>query len=77
MFADDDGVIFAPGQEIERLLSIAQEIKETERNQAEAIKNGQTLHQQLQFDGFLIKRKNDSSYTFRKHLRDIGGAIEE
>ena len=77
VFADDDGVIFAPGQEIERLFSIAQEIKETERNQAEAIKNGQTLHQQLQFDGFLIKRKNDSSYTFRKHLRDIGGAIEE
>ena len=77
VFADDDGVIFAPNQEIERLLSIAQEIKETERSQAEAIRNGQALHKQLQFDEYLVKRKNDPTYTFRKHLRDIGGAIEE
>jgi len=77
VFADDDGVIFAPRKEIEELLSIAQEIKETERRQAEAIVSGQTLHKQLQFDEYLVKRKNDPTYTFRKHLRDIGGAIEE
>jgi len=77
VFADDDGVIFTPGQEVERLLSSAQEIKETERRQAEAIASGQTLHIQLKFDEYLAKRKNDPTYTFRKHLRDIGGAIEE
>ena len=77
IFADDDGVIFAPSQGIVRLLSVAQEIKETERRQVEAIVSGQTLHKQLQFDDYLVKRKHDPTYTFRKHLRDIGGAIEE
>lgn len=77
VFADDDGVIVVPGKEAERLLSIAQVIKETERNQAEAIASGQTLHQILQFDEYLLKRRIDPAYTFGKHLRDIGGAIEE
>ena len=77
VFADDDGVIFAPGREIENLLNTAEEIKEAERRQAKAIVSGQTLHKQLQFDEYLGKRKNDPTYTFRKHLRDIGGAIEE
>ena len=77
VFADDDGVIFAPSREIENLLNTAEEIKEAERRQAKAIVSGQTLHKQLQFDEYLGKRKNDPAYTFRKHLRDIGGAIEE
>lgn len=77
VFADDDGVIFAPDQEIENLLSMAEEIKEAERRQAKAIAGGQTLHKQFQFDEYLGKRKNDPTYTFRKHLREIGGAIEE
>lgn len=77
VFADDDGVIFAPGREIENLLNTAEEIKEAEWRQAKAIVSGQTLHKQLQFDEYLGKRKNDPAYTFRKHLRDIGGAIEE
>ena len=77
VFADDDGVIFVPGREIENLLNTAEEIKETEQEQAETIVSGQTLHKQLQFDEYLVKRKNDSTYTFRKHLREIGGAIEE
>jgi regulator of RNase E activity RraA len=77
VFADDDGVIFAQSREIENLLNIAEEIKETERRQAETIINGQTLHEQFQFDEYLSKRKNDPAYSFRKHLRDIGGAIEE
>jgi regulator of RNase E activity RraA len=77
VFADDDGVIFAPGREIENLLKAAEEIKEVERRQAKAILSGQTLHKQLQFDEYLGKRKNDPTYTFREHLRAIGGAIEE
>jgi regulator of RNase E activity RraA len=77
VFADDDGVIFAQSREIENLLNLAGEIKETERRQAEAIISGQTLHKQFQFDEYLVKRKNNPAYSFRKHLRDIGGAIEE
>jgi 4-hydroxy-4-methyl-2-oxoglutarate aldolase len=77
VFADDDGVIFAPGKNAEQLLSTAQAIWQTERRQAEAIKKGKKLREQLKFDEYLTKRDADTSYTFRKHLREIGGAIEE
>jgi regulator of RNase E activity RraA len=77
VFADDDGVLFAPGESSEKLLSAAQAIYETERRQAEAIKSGSTLHDQLRFDQYLAHRTADPSLTFRKHLREIRGAIEE
>ena len=77
VFADDDGVLFAPSAQIEKLLSVAETISQTERQQAAQIKSGKTLHEQLQFDRYLTKRAADPSFTFRKHLREIGGAIEE
>ena len=77
VFADDDGVLFAPGKDIEKLLSIAQEINATERKQAHEIAGGNTLHKQLQFSEYLDKRKDHPAYTFREHLRSLGGAIEE
>ena len=70
-------VIFASGQDIEILLDTAIEIKKTERKQVRAIESGNTLHKQFQFDEYLAKQKKDSDYTFRKHLKNIGGAIEE
>jgi 4-hydroxy-4-methyl-2-oxoglutarate aldolase len=36
-----------------------------------------TLRQQTAFDDYLARRAADPSYTFRRHLRRIGGAIEE
>lgn len=77
VFAGDDGVIFAPAREVENLLQTAKAIKAVEYRQAEDIDNGQTLHTQFQFDEYLAKRKDNPKYSFRKHLRDIGGAIEE
>lgn len=77
VFADDDGVLFVPKQRIEELLSTARTIYQTERKQAEAIKNGKRLREQLRFDEYLSKRTADPSYTFRKHLKTLGGAIEE
>lgn len=77
VFADDDGVLFAPGEIIEKLLSVAQAIYQTERRQAELIKAGKTLHEQLKFDQYVTQRLADPSFTLRKHLREIGGAIEE
>ena len=77
VFADDDGVLFAPNQKIEEHLSTARTIYQTERKQAEAIKNGKRLREQLHFDEYLRKRASDPSYTFRKHLKALGGAIEE
>ncbi len=76
-FADDDGVLFASGQDAENLLSTATTIWQKERRQAEAIRSGKTLHDQLRFDEYMARRSADPSYSFRKHLRQIGGAIEE
>ncbi len=77
VFADADGVLFAPGQQAEELLFTAKTICQTERRQAEAILSGKKLREQLRFDEYIDRRSTDPSYTFRKHLRQIGGAIEE
>jgi regulator of RNase E activity RraA len=76
-FADDDGCLFVLGQHADDLLSVAHEIWERERRQAEAIKSGRSLREQLDFARYLKKRAADPGYTFREHLRKISGAIEE
>jgi len=76
-FADDDGCLFLPAKHIDDLLSVANEIWQRERRQAEAIKSGRSLRQQLDFARYLEKRAADPSYTFREHLRKMSGAIEE
>lgn len=77
VFADDDGVIFAPVSEAEKIVEAAKAIRGTERRQAAEIESGLTLHKQFQFDRYLARREEDSTYTFRNHLKVIGGAIEE
>ena len=77
VFADDDGCLFVGAERVEELLRVAHEICQRERHQAEAIKSGHSLREQLEFAGYLEKRATDSSYTFREHLRKISGAIEE
>ena len=76
VFGDDDGVIFTPLDRVQEVLSSAMTLWETERRQAEALQSGQTLSQQFKFEEYLSKREKDSTYTFRKHLKKIGGAIE-
>jgi 4-hydroxy-4-methyl-2-oxoglutarate aldolase len=77
VFADDDGCLFAAAERAEELLRVAHEIRQRERRQAEAIKSGHSLREQLEFARYLEKRAADTSYTFREHLRKISGAIEE
>ena len=77
VFGDLDGVLFVPGARAAELLATARSIWETEREQAQAVRAGRTLRQQLRFDEYLARRTQDPSYTFRQHLRAIGGAIEE
>jgi 4-hydroxy-4-methyl-2-oxoglutarate aldolase len=77
VFADDDGCVFIAGDRIEQVLTVGREIWQTERHQAERINSGETLREQLNFAEYLRKRSSDPSYTFRHHLRQGGGAIEE
>ena len=76
-FADDDGVVFVAAEQAEQVLVTAHQIRQTEQDQARRIRAGQTLRQQTTFDDYLTRRAADPSYTFRRHLRRTGGAIEE
>jgi len=77
IFADTDGVLFVSAQQVDEIFATAYSIWQTERKQAERIKAGKKLRDQLRFDDYLTKRSNDSTLTFRQYLRSIGGAIEE
>ena len=77
VFADADGVIFIAGEKIDEVLNTAFTIWQTERRQADEIRNGRKLREQLRFDEYLDQRAADPAFTFRQHLRRIGGAIEE
>ena len=77
VFADDDGALFVSRERLEEILTVARTIGETERIQADAVRAGRMLHQQLQFADYLEKRRLNPMLTFRQHLRGIRGAIEE
>jgi regulator of RNase E activity RraA len=77
VFGDGDGVMFLTAGQTGEALATARQIAQTERDQARNIQTGHTLRQQLAFGDFLARRAAEPSYTFRQHLRRIGGAIEE
>ncbi|MFD8752594.1 RraA family protein [Kitasatospora sp. NPDC059577] len=77
VLADPDGVLFVPADRVEEVLAAAAGIAVTERAQAARIAAGDTLRKQTGFEEFLERRAADPSYSFRQHLRRVGGAIEE
>jgi regulator of RNase E activity RraA len=77
VFGDDDGIVFVAAEHAEQVLTTATRIWLTEREQARRISTGETLRTQTAFDDFLVRRAADPTYSFRKHLRRVGGAIEE
>ncbi|SCL30750.1 Regulator of RNase E activity RraA [Micromonospora rhizosphaerae] len=74
---DDDGVLFVPAERAGDLLTLAEAIRDTERRQAERIRAGVPLRDQVRFGAYLAGRAQDPALTFREHLRAVGGAIEE
>ncbi|ARU63923.1 dimethylmenaquinone methyltransferase [Tumebacillus avium] len=78
VFADNDGALFVAGKaDLVQLIEVAQTIAQTERRQADMISSGKTLRDQLRFAEYLDKRAANAEYSFRDHLRTIGGSIEE
>jgi regulator of RNase E activity RraA len=77
VFADDDGVLFVEDRNLGELLAAARAIHETERRQAMEIAAGRPLRRQLRFEEFLALRARDPEYSFRRHLRTVGGEIEQ
>jgi regulator of RNase E activity RraA len=74
---DDDGVIFLPAARAVELFALAEAIRDTERRQADHIRGGVSLRDQVRFSDYLAQREVLPSLTFREHLRAVGGAIEE
>jgi regulator of RNase E activity RraA len=77
VLGDDDGVLFVPAARAAELFTIAETIRDTERRQADQVRAGVSLRRQLQFDRYLARRDQAPSLSFREHLRDVGGAVEE
>jgi regulator of RNase E activity RraA len=77
VLGDEDGVLFVPAADCDDLLTRAEAIRDTERRQAELIREGTPLRSQLHFGTYLARRRQDPSLSFRDHLRAVGGAIEE
>ncbi|PWU46672.1 dimethylmenaquinone methyltransferase [Micromonospora globispora] len=77
VLGDDDGVLFVPAGRVGELFTLAESIRDTERRQAERIRAGVPLREQVGFDAYLARRAEEPSLTFREHLRTVGGAIEE
>jgi regulator of RNase E activity RraA len=76
VFGDDDGVLFVPVARVSEVLDLAETIRDTERRQADRIRAGETLRDQLRFGEFLERRREQPDWTLRDHLRAVGGAIE-
>ncbi len=75
--ADSNGVLFLPGSELERIAEAAAEVRDQEAEQARLMRAGTSLREQLGFADFLRARATDPTRTFRQHLRERRGAIEE
>lgn len=76
VFADEDGAVFIEAARLAEVLDAAETIAKTERRQAALIREGRSLRAQLRFDEYLAARERDATYTLRRHLSAIGGAIE-
>jgi 4-hydroxy-4-methyl-2-oxoglutarate aldolase len=74
--ADDDGVVLVPAADAEAVVAAARTIRDTERAQADRIRGGTTLRQQVRFGDYLARRAEEPGYTFRQHLRTVGGEVE-
>jgi 4-hydroxy-4-methyl-2-oxoglutarate aldolase len=76
IFADVDGVVVVAQADLPRVVAAARDIARREQAQAARLLKGERLRDQLQLDAYVTRRQTEPSYTFRDHIRSLGGAIE-
>lgn len=76
VFADADGVVVIAAVDAPRIVAAARDVAEREGAQAARLLKGERLRDQLQLEVYIAKRRDDPTYTFRAHLKSLGGAIE-
>ncbi|MCS5736015.1 RraA family protein [Herbiconiux daphne] len=76
VFADDDGILFVAADRLDDVLEAATVILQTEGAQAERMRAGTSLREQLDFSAYRARQTDDPSLTLRRHLAERGGAIE-
>lgn len=77
VIADADGVIFVPADRLAEVVDAAERVRATERRQADAMRSGRCLRELASFKEYLARRAVEPDYSFREHLRAVGGAVEE
>jgi regulator of RNase E activity RraA len=76
VFADDDGVLVVAADRASEVAELARSIQRTESAQAERMRSGTSLREQLDFSGYRERQASDPELTLRRHLQERGGAIE-
>jgi 4-hydroxy-4-methyl-2-oxoglutarate aldolase len=76
VFADDDGVVVVEAAKVDRVIESAKDIATREQVHATRLLAGELLRDQFKLDIYLSQRRRDPSFTFREHLKSLGGAIE-
>lgn len=76
IIADEDGVLMLSDADFPAVRKRELEIRVKEAAQADAVRRGTSLREQLSIDAFKRARERDPELTFRRHLSRKGGAIE-
>lgn len=76
VLADVDGVAVISHADLARVVAAAREIATREQAQAERLLKGERLRDQLQLDAYVARRQSEPDFTFRDHIKSLGGAIE-
>jgi 4-hydroxy-4-methyl-2-oxoglutarate aldolase len=76
LFADHDGVAVVARADLARVVAAARDIAARERAQANRLLAGERLRDQLRLDAYVARRQAEPTFTFRDHIKSLGGAIE-
>lgn len=76
VFADDDGVLVVASDRVNEVTDLARRIVRTETAQADRMRAGTSLREQLDFTAYRRRQAADPELTLRRHLLEHGGAIE-